>query len=172
MLTDMLSRAGRLLAICCLCAACNGQKPVVTELLNYDQCQQLEPGAAQISLGELAGVRGSRLLTPPGSSQPARNLETPPHVILVAVYHGTRPTAGYNLELLSAKQNGDHLRLEYTMHSPAPDMAVAQVVTSPCSVVQIDYAPQPAADPVVPGGRVSAWLDEEKIGELEVAAPG
>ncbi|MEM9621285.1 MAG: protease complex subunit PrcB family protein [Pseudomonadota bacterium] len=154
---------------------CQDQKPVVTEVLNYQQCRNLADGITQISLQQLAAVRGTRLLQTPGAES-EQVVQTPPHVRLFSIYQGPQPNSGYKLQLESAEMLETTVRLNYRLQKPAPDTITAQVVTQPCSVVQIDFAPEAAdrtsADSVAPDyGTVSAWVDGVNIGTVTATAP-
>ena len=57
---------------------------------------------------------------------------------LVMVTLGQKPTAGYSVGLQSALAQGESLVLDMHVNEPAPDMMVAQVVTSPCAVLAVE----------------------------------
>ncbi|RBP72561.1 protease complex subunit PrcB family protein [Marinobacter nauticus] len=57
---------------------------------------------------------------------------------LVMVTLGQKPTAGYSVGLQSALAQGESLVLDMRVNEPAPDMMVAQVITSPCAVLAIE----------------------------------
>ena len=51
--------------------------------------------------------------------------------MVVGVFLGSRPTAGYTLEIVSATQDGGKLTVRYRETSPPRDAMTAQVLTSP-----------------------------------------
>lgn len=56
---------------------------------------------------------------------------------VVAVFLGTRPTAGYAVEVSGTKPSGKTLIVEWREHPPKPGTALAQVITSPSHLVSI-----------------------------------
>lgn len=57
--------------------------------------------------------------------------------VIAAVFLGTRPSAGYAVEVVSARQEGAALVVSYKETRPAPDSVAAQVLTSPYHIVAI-----------------------------------
>lgn len=55
--------------------------------------------------------------------------------MVVGVFIGTRPTAGYAVEIVGARQEGDALVVEYRVGSPARDAITAQILTTPYHLV-------------------------------------
>jgi hypothetical protein len=55
----------------------------------------------------------------------------------VAVFLGSRPTAGYAVEVRGTKTEGGTLIVEWREHTPAPGSLLAQVITSPSHLVSI-----------------------------------
>jgi len=122
-------------ALACLCLnACGPDAISATEVMNHSLCSNLTDGVQRITYAELARVRGARLLTPP-SMTPSEEPE--PEVLLVAVFNGEQPTPGYGFELQDASAQGSRVVLTYHWRSPSPNAVMAQMITSPCSVVQI-----------------------------------
>ena len=148
---------------CLLCTAvtlgsgCSAPAVEVNEVLNHGVCKTLSKGISRVEFDELARIRGSQLL---GTTAPG---ETPQgdDIMLVAVSNGSAPTPGYGFELHAVGGSVEEVRLEYRWLTPAPDAVMAQVITSPCSVVQIDSAQTPQA--------VSAWLDGSLLGKLDLS---
>jgi hypothetical protein len=56
---------------------------------------------------------------------------------LVFVTLGQKPTAGYSVGLKESTWADPILKLSMQVNSPAPDMMVAQVITSPCVVLAV-----------------------------------
>lgn len=156
-----------LLALALLLAGCSNPAVNVSEIFNHHQCQSLRSGFVQVGLTELPQIRGVRLLAPPSDEAPA----SPPtssgsddaddaDVLLFAISRGSQPTPGYGFELTEARSNGDEVELRYVWQVPPPDAVLAQVITSPCSVVQLSPASAVTA--------VSAWLDDDLVGRIEL----
>jgi hypothetical protein len=62
------------------------------------------------------------------------------HSMVVGVFLGTRPTAGYRVEIAAVRSEGGRTVVEYVEHRPPPDALVAQVLTSPFHLVRIPRA--------------------------------
>lgn len=56
---------------------------------------------------------------------------------VIAVFLGTRPSAGYAVEVSGTKQAGKTLTVEWREHVPKPGNMSAQVITSPSHLVSI-----------------------------------
>lgn len=56
---------------------------------------------------------------------------------VIAVFLGTRPTAGFDVEVLAARNEGDRLTVEYRERHPAPGAMTAQVLTAPYHIVRV-----------------------------------
>ena len=56
---------------------------------------------------------------------------------VVAVFLGTRPSAGYAVEVSGTKPAGKTLIVEWIEHTPKPGNVSAQVITSPSHLVSI-----------------------------------
>ena len=56
---------------------------------------------------------------------------------VVAVFLGTRPTAGYAVEVSGTRQTGKTLIVEWREGQPKPGNVSAQVITSPSHLVSI-----------------------------------
>ena len=57
--------------------------------------------------------------------------------LVAAVFLGTRPTAGFSVDILATRRENDALVVEYVERAPAPDAIVAQILTSPFHVVKL-----------------------------------
>ena len=57
--------------------------------------------------------------------------------LVAAVFLGTRPTAGFGVEISGTRRENDALVVEYVERAPAPDAIVAQILTSPFHVVKL-----------------------------------
>jgi hypothetical protein len=57
--------------------------------------------------------------------------------MVVAVFLGSRPTAGITAEITAVKTEGTRTVVEYRERQPPPDAFVAQVITSPFHVVRV-----------------------------------
>ena len=57
--------------------------------------------------------------------------------VVVAVFMGTRPTAGFAVDIVGVRQEGQALVVSYRETRPAPDALTAQVLTSPFHIVAV-----------------------------------
>ncbi len=57
--------------------------------------------------------------------------------IVVAVFLGTRPSAGFAVEITAVKGDGSRAVVEYRERRPARDAITAQVITSPFHIVRL-----------------------------------
>jgi PrcB C-terminal len=57
--------------------------------------------------------------------------------VIAAVFLGSRPSAGYSVQIVRARQEGASLIVSYTETRPAPGALAAQVLTSPYHIVAI-----------------------------------
>jgi hypothetical protein len=57
--------------------------------------------------------------------------------LVVAVFLGSRPTAGYAVEIVRVRRETDATVVEYRERTPPPGALVAQMLTSPFHVVSI-----------------------------------
>ena len=57
--------------------------------------------------------------------------------MVVAVFLGTRPTAGFSVEIVGAREEGATLIVSYREARPQPGSVTAQVLTSPYHLVAV-----------------------------------
>jgi len=57
--------------------------------------------------------------------------------MVVGVFLGSRPTAGYDVEIVATRQQGDVLVVEYRETKPARDAMTAQILTAPYHLVAV-----------------------------------
>jgi hypothetical protein len=57
--------------------------------------------------------------------------------IVVAVFVGSRPTAGYSVAIVGAAEEGGALRVRYREIPPRPDAMTAQVITFPYAIAAV-----------------------------------
>ncbi len=55
--------------------------------------------------------------------------------MVIAVFAGTRPTAGYDVAIKAIRAEGDGLVVDCVLAEPGKDMMVAQVITAPYDIV-------------------------------------
>ena len=118
--------------------ACASEAVDVRQIMSHDQCQQVKNGASRISEHQMAQIRGSRLLSPPGDQAPIE----PVPGLLYSIYAGPKSTAGYSLELKEVSQTDQSVQIHLSTQAPAADMMVSQVITHPCAVIQIQGLPE------------------------------
>ena len=153
------SRTAFAFASLAVLSACQQQAPVeVSEVLNHSICQKLRTGLTIVEASRLATIRGTRMLNAPPAAQPADPVE--PEGVLIAVSNGSQPTPGYAFKLEAASAEQNEVVLNYRWITPASDAVLAQMVTSPCSVVRIANAGRADA--------VSAKLDGREIGRVSL----
>jgi protease stability complex PrcB-like protein len=70
----------------------------------------------------------------PDRAQPAVDFA---REMVVGVFMGTRPTAGFNVEILGAAQRNGIFVVEYRETRPSSDTITAQVLTSPYHIVAL-----------------------------------
>jgi len=63
--------------------------------------------------------------------------------IVLGVFLGSRPTAGFTVEITSVERDGDALTVSYRERKPGPDDMVAQMLTAPFVLVTIDRVSGP-----------------------------
>ena len=56
---------------------------------------------------------------------------------VVAVFLGSRPSAGYNVEIIGTKSEGNGVVVEWSEVRPKPGLLLAQVLTSPAAIASI-----------------------------------
>lgn len=56
---------------------------------------------------------------------------------VVAVFLGSRPSAGYGVEIIGAKAEGNGVVVEWSEVRPKPGLLLAQVLTSPAAIASI-----------------------------------
>ena len=57
--------------------------------------------------------------------------------MVVAVFLGTRPTAGFSVEIVGAREEGTALVVSYRETRPQPGNVTAQILTSPYHIVAV-----------------------------------
>lgn len=107
-------------------------------------------------------MRGARLLLEPDATEP--DLQGDASRVLVVISRGPQPTPGYGLELLGASQEGTDIHLQYAWTEPDDHTMLAQVITHPCSVVELDDA---TADSLA-GLSIGASIAEEQLTALQL----
>ncbi|MBE3072450.1 MAG: protease complex subunit PrcB family protein [Acidobacteria bacterium] len=72
-----------------------------------------------------------------GSGQPLPGIDFQAQMV-VGVFLGARPSAGYSVEIVEVRKSGDGLIVEYREAKPGPDRMAAQIVTAPFHLVSLD----------------------------------
>lgn len=70
----------------------------------------------------------------PGSAVPAVDFT---QSIVVGVFLGSRPTAGFSVEIAAVREEAGRTVVEYVERRPPRDELVAQILTSPFHVVRL-----------------------------------
>jgi len=63
--------------------------------------------------------------------------------MVVAVFLGSRPSAGYAVEIVETRADGAGLVVRWSERSPSPDAMTAQVITAPAHFVALPKVPGP-----------------------------
>lgn len=105
-----------------------------------------------IQQGPLSGVDAERLVVV--RAQPEwealwrehQSDREPPRVdfsrsMVVALFMGSRRTAGYAIEVTRVERDDTGLTVFYRRAAPAPDAMTAQVITAPFQIIQLDRVP-------------------------------
>ena len=77
-----------------------------------------------------------------GASQPAATVDFAKEM-LAAVFLGTRPTGGYDVEIVGMRREGNAVVIEYVEHRPPADAILTQALTSPFHVVKLPRSEGP-----------------------------
>lgn len=56
---------------------------------------------------------------------------------IVAVFLGSRPSAGYGVDIVGTRQDGNALVVQWRERRPGPDQVAAEVITSPMQAVSL-----------------------------------
>jgi len=70
----------------------------------------------------------------PGRSAPAVDFTKN---MVVAVFLGSRPTAGYQVQITEVRREGDALVVHWAEQQPGPGQMAAQVLTAPAQIVAV-----------------------------------
>ena len=70
----------------------------------------------------------------PGSAAPPVDFT---QSAVVGIFLGSRPTAGFSVDITAVKTEGNRTVVEYLERRPAADAFVAQILTSPFHVVRL-----------------------------------
>ena len=174
--TLVLRRTLFLLSALTVLSTCSQpDRVMVNEVLNHHQCAKVKAGVAQVDKAQIAGIRGAtQVMVADVAQTPTRNKTLmatdptgegvpaeAPSELFVAVSRGRQPTTGYALKLLRAGAKGRTVTLDYEWQQPGPDSMQAQVITSPCSVVQLSFDTGVEA--------VAATMNGEAFATLELA---
>lgn len=151
------NRAWASLLLSIAISGCSSASVAVTEVLKEANCSGLEAGIHEVSLQEVAKLKGRQMIgsiaPPPDTSGTSGTSGDAPR--LIAISRGEQPTAGYGLDLVSASTtNGETIEVIVNWREPAADAVVAQVITHPCLVLGL---------PDAATGAVSVSLDDGSL---------
>ena len=164
--TDHSARLLLLASLTWIMAGCQGSTPVTAvELFSHANCNGVTKGIKQIQFADLATIRNVQMLSSPAtrSADQSDTQSQPDDVLLFVVSNGNQPTPGYGLDLTATESTSHEITLRYRWRTPAADAVLAQVITSPCTVIQLDAHTDLTA--------VSAWLDNTLLGRVELTQP-
>ena len=121
--------AALLSAITVLALQTGGVETIASD--NHSNVEELRTAVAWKS-GEWQSLWRSHA----GLSKPAPAVDLTKRTV-VAVFLGSRPTAGYGIEIVGTKQEGKTLIVEWREIRPKERMLLAQVLTSPALIASI-----------------------------------
>lgn len=141
--------------------ACARDTVPLNEVLNYGNCSGLTAGVREVTLDEVASIRGM-IMFGADESTPVDQSGMPR---LIAISRGEQPTAGYSMTLGEdgkgeGRVEGAALHVQVEWKSPPADAVTAQMVSHPCLVISL---PDPA-----PAEVVVTTTDGETIGRLSL----
>ena len=120
----------------------------VTVLCATAMLQALIPPARSLDRGVQSEVGAARQVTvrdreawttlwrAHGSSRPLPDVDFSREIV-VGVFLGSRPTAGFAVEIVGYREAGNDVVVQYRETSPAADAITAQVIVSPYHLVAI-----------------------------------
>ena len=152
-----------LISLTWVLSGCQASTPITAvELFSHANCHGVSKGLKQIQFADLAGIRNVQMLTSPApqSATPSNTDQQLEDVLLFVISNGNQPTPGYGFDLTATEATSDEITLRYRWRTPAADAILTQVMTSPCTVIQLDAHPDLAA--------VNAWLDDTLLGRVEL----
>ena len=106
------------------------------------------PSVETIAMGNMSGLdeartavvrteaEWSKLWTAHDAAKPRPNVDFTKRMV-AAVFLGSRPSAGFGVEVTGTRQDGKALVVEWRETRPAPGTIAAQVLTSPAHLVSI-----------------------------------
>jgi hypothetical protein len=110
--------------------------------------QAVVPPARSLDKGSMSAVSAARQVTvrdrdewaslwrAHGSNRPLPDVDFSREMVL-GVFMGSRPTAGFAVEIVGYRETGDTVVVQYRETTPAPDAITAQVIVSPYHLVAI-----------------------------------
>ncbi len=151
---------GALLALIGACTAPSPQSTIVEvdTILSSGRCDGQKAGLQWIGQAQLNQLQSRQFLRDPKQPKPAAANTTPAFKML-SISHGAQPTSGYKLELHRAEVDGaGSLQVYLQWHTPPADAMLAQVMTTPCLVLQLppgEYQSVTAQDQNGPIGTIA-----------------
>lgn len=124
------TRWAGLAALMTLLHGCSFGGADAAAVLAYDQCEGLRRGLTRVRYADVAAIRGSTLLR---IDEPS-----PDPVLLVAIFRGRQPTAGYGLTLTGAQRRDDTTVVNVHWQTPESGAVLNEKATSPCLVVALE----------------------------------
>ena len=116
-----------------LILAMSGFQSIGVETIAKDSMSGVDEARTAVAKTE---VEWSKLWREHNSAKPAPKVDFSKRMA-AAVFLGTRPSAGYAVEVTGTRQDGKVLVVEWRETRPAPGMLTAQVLTSPAHLVSL-----------------------------------
>lgn len=155
-----------LVSLAWILSGCQASTPITAvELFSHANCNGVSKGIQQIQFADLAAIRNVQMLTSP-APQSADQATADPQledVLLFVISNGNQPTPGYGFDLTATEATSSEITLRYRWRTPPADAVLAQVITSPCTVIQLDAHPDLTT--------INAWLDDSLLGKVELSQP-
>lgn len=154
-----------LTALVLMLAACSrGERVTTNTLLAINNCKGTTAGVSLVSLAEVAGFRGTALISPPQEHSPAAAAADLP--LFVALSRGRQPSRGFELHLADQAEviDGTALQIPVYWTEPDPTKPHPQVTTEPCLVVSVPKGRWQTIEAIDQQG--------ESLGVLELSPPG
>jgi hypothetical protein len=148
--TRVVNAATRVLAPCVFAAVVLAQPSAVTTISKGDISEQQTPRQATArTAAEWQAVWRAHA---PDAKLPPVDFATR---MVVGIFLGTKPTDGYEVEIVKTREDGVALVIEYVMRQPKRGTMTAQILTQPYHLIAVPKHADPVrfvqvADPAAP----------------------
>lgn len=112
------------------------QPVVLPDLAARTVAEGTDSGVSEFRQVTVRAVEEWRALWSAHSSEPAPQVDFS-RSVAVGVFLGSRPTAGFRVEITRVTIEGDRAVVQFVEHRPEADAILAQVITAPFHVVTL-----------------------------------